>query len=256
MSREEIERLGWSQPDVVMISGDAYVDHPAFGSALIGRVLEDAGYRVGMIAAPDFRDKRAFDALGEPRLCFCVSSGNVDSMVNNYTANKRIRTEDDYAPGGRGGRRPDRAVLVYCNRIRETYKSKPIIIGGIEASLRRFAHYDYWDDKVRQSILADSPADLLVYGMAEKPIVEVLNQLNDGKTIGEIKGIRGTSTKTRELDIEGFVELPDYKTVATDKMAYARALRHARTSRTRSMAESSCSATRRPSSSRTRRQCP
>ncbi|HTY90077.1 MAG TPA: YgiQ family radical SAM protein [Methanocella sp.] len=225
MSRDEMKNLGWEQCDVIIVSGDAYVDHPAFGSALIGRVLEDAGFRVGMIAIPDYTDKKSFDVLGEPRLCFCVSSGNVDSMVNNYTANKRIRTEDDYAPGGKGGLRPDRAVLVYCNRIRETFKTKPIIIGGIEASLRRFAHYDYWDDKVRQSILADAPADLLVYGMAEKPIIEVISELNDGKDIGDIKGIRGTSTKTRGLDIESFVELPDYKNVSSDKRAYALAFK-------------------------------
>ena len=179
MSREEMGRLGWDRCDVIIVSGDAYVDHPSFGSALIGRVLEDAGYRVGMIARPDHKTREAFDVLGEPKLCFCVSSGNVDSMVNNYTANKRLRSEDDYSPGGKGGRRPDRAVIVYCNRIRETYKDKPIIIGGIEASLRRFAHYDYWDDKVRQSILADAPADLLVYGMAEKPLLSVLRMLSE-----------------------------------------------------------------------------
>jgi len=218
-------RLGWDACDVVIVSGDAYVDHPSFGSALIGRVLEDAGYRVGMIAQPDYRNKDAFNVLGEPRLCFCVSSGNVDSMVNNYTANKRLRSEDDYSPGGRGGMRPDRAVIVYCNRIRETYKDKPVIIGGIEASLRRFAHYDYWDDRVRQAILADAPADLLVYGMAEKPLREAVRRLNEGAAVSDIRGIRGTVIKAREYDDGEYVELPDHKSVASDKIAYARAFR-------------------------------
>jgi uncharacterized radical SAM protein YgiQ len=222
MSRDE---AGPEDRDIVIISGDAYVDHPSFGSALIGRVLEDAGYKVGIIARPDIKNKSSLEVFGEPGLCFCVSSGNVDSMVNNYTANKRIRSEDDYAPGGKGGGRPDRAVLVYCNKLRETFKDKPIIIGGIEASLRRFAHYDYWDDKVRQSILADAPADMIVYGMAEKPLLEVLRQLKAGTDMSDIKGVRGTVTKTRSLDIEGFVELPDYTAVSTDKMAYAKAFK-------------------------------
>ncbi|HTX43964.1 MAG TPA: YgiQ family radical SAM protein, partial [Methanocella sp.] len=217
--------LGWDQCDVIIVSGDAYVDHPSFGSALIGRLLEDAGYKVGMIAQPDHRHKDAFKVLGEPVLSFCVSSGNVDSMVNNYTANKRLRSEDDYSPGGRGGGRPDRALLVYCNRIRETYKDKPVIIGGIEASLRRFAHYDYWDDRVRQSILADAPADLLVFGMAEKPLLEVMRRLGEGMAIADIEGIRGTLTKTKTPKVDDFVELPDYGVVSTDKMAYARAFR-------------------------------
>jgi uncharacterized radical SAM protein YgiQ len=223
MSREEMDRLGWERCDVIIVCGDAYVDHPSFGSALIGRVLEDAGYKVGMIAQPLNKDD--FCALGEPELCFCVSSGNVDSMVNNYTANRRIRSEDDYSPGGRSGRRPDRAVIVYCNMIREAYKDKPIIIGGIEASLRRFAHYDYWDDKVRQSILADAPADLLAYGMAEKPLLETIDRLKKGENIRDIRGIRGTVIKTRSLDDEGYVEIPDFKAVSTDRMAYAMAFK-------------------------------
>lgn len=225
MSREEMGRLGWDRCDVVIVSGDAYVDHPSFGPALIGRVLEDAGYKVGMIAQPDYRTGDSFNVLGEPKLCFCVSSGNVDSMVNNYTANKRLRSEDDYSPGGIGGRRPDRAVIVYCNRIRETYKDKPMIIGGIEASLRRFAHYDYWDDKVRQSILADAPADIITYGMAEKPLLEVVRMLSKGTAVTGIEGVRGTVTKTKELNIDDFVEVPDFKAVSTDKLAYATAFR-------------------------------
>ena len=225
MSKEEMRSLGRDQCDIIIVNGDAYVDHPSFGAAIIGRVLEDAGFFVGMIAQPDHSTKDSFNVLGEPKLCFCVSSGNVDSMVNNYTANKRYRSEDDYSPGGRSGKKPDRAVTVYCNRIRETYKEKPIIIGGIEASLRRFAHYDYWDDKVRQSILADAPADMITYGMAEKAIVAVTKRLAQGENIHDIKDVRGTEIKTKELPSGDFVELPDFKTVSSDKMAYAKAFK-------------------------------
>ena len=225
MSSREMESLGWDRCDVILVSGNAYVDHPSFGSALIGRVLEDAGYRVGMIAQPDYRDRATFHILGEPKLCFCVSSGNVDSMVSNYTANKRIRSEDDYSPGGKGGKLPDRAVIVYCNRIRETYREKPILLGGLEASLRRFAHYDYWDDKVRQSILADAPADIITYGMAEKPLLEVIGKLREGVRVGDITDVRGTVVKAKELPAGDHIELPDYRAVSTDRMAYARAFR-------------------------------
>ncbi len=225
MSRAEMHSLGRDQCDIIIVNGDAYVDHPSFGAAIIGRVLEDAGFFVGMISQPDHTTKDSFNVLGEPKLCFCVSSGNVDSMVNNYTANKRYRSEDDYSPGGRSGKKPDRAVTVYCNRIRETYKEKPIIIGGIEASLRRFAHYDYWDDKVRQSILADAPADMITYGMAEKAIVAVAKRLATGENIHDIKDIRGTEIKTKELPSGDYVELPDFTSVSKDKMAYARAFK-------------------------------
>jgi uncharacterized radical SAM protein YgiQ len=225
MSKGEMDSLGWDQCDIVIINGDAYVDHPSFGAAIIGRVLEDAGFTVGMIAQPDYKNKDSFNVLGEPRLCFCVSSGNVDSMVNNYTANKRIRSEDDYSPGGRSGKKPDRAVTVYCNKIRETYKDKPIVIGGIEASLRRFAHYDYWSDQVRQSILADAPADIIAYGMAEKAIVAIAERLAKGQHVRDINDIRGTVIKTKEMPSCDHVELPDFKAVSTDKMAYARAFK-------------------------------
>lgn len=225
MTAKEMESLGRDQCDVIIVSGNAYVDHPAFGASLIGRVLEDAGYKVGMIAQPDYRDKNAFNILGEPRLCFCVSSGNVDSMVSNYTANKRIRSEDDYSPGGKGGKLPDRAVIVYCNKIREIYKEKPLVIGGIEASLRRFAQYDYWDDKVRQSILADAPADILTYGMAEKSLVEVVDRLRDNVPVSSIEDVRGTVIKTKELPVKDHIELPDFKAVSTDKMSYAQAFK-------------------------------
>ncbi|MCD1295829.1 YgiQ family radical SAM protein [Methanocella sp. CWC-04] len=222
VSREEMNALGWDECDIVLISGDAYVDHPSFGVAMIGRVLEDAGYKVGIIPQPDIKDKSSFTILGEPRFCFGVSSGNVDSMVSNYTANRRIRSEDDYSPGGRGGKRPDRAVTVYCNKIRETYKEKPIIIGGIEASLRRFAHYDYWDDRVRQSILADAPASMIAYGMAEKPMIEIMKGLEKGDDISELTNIRGTVYKTREISrLEDYVELPDYNEVSKNKISFA-----------------------------------
>ncbi len=225
MSRAEMHSLGRDQCDIIIVNGDAYVDHPSFGAAIIGRVLEDAGFFVGMIAQPDHTTKDSFNVLGEPKLCFCVSSGNVDSMVNNYTANKRYRSEDDYSPGGRSGKKPDRAVTVYCNRIRETYKEKPIVIGGIEASLRRFAHYDYWDDKVRQSILADAPADMITYGMAEKAIVAIAKRLATGENVHDLKDIRGTEIKTKELPSGDYVELPDFTSVSKDKMAYARAFK-------------------------------
>ncbi|WP_048198854.1 YgiQ family radical SAM protein [Methanocella arvoryzae] len=226
MTKDELKALGWDRCDVVIVSGDAYVDHPSFGVAIIGRVLEKAGFRVGIIAQPDVTDKTSFSRLGEPRLCFCVTSGNVDSMVNNYTANKRLRSDDDYSPGNRPHMRPDRAVTVYCNKIRETYKTIPIITGGLEASLRRFAHYDYWDDKVRQSILADAPADMIVYGMGEKTIVDVVGRLKNGERIADITDIRGTTYKTRKIgDLSDFIELPDFKAVSTDKRAFAEAFK-------------------------------
>jgi uncharacterized radical SAM protein YgiQ len=226
VSRREMDALGWDSCDVIIVNGDAYVDHPAFGAAIIARVLESAGFRTGILAQPDVRDPEAFSALGEPRLCFCVSSGNVDSMVNNYTANRRLRSNDDYSPGGAPHRRPDRAVTVYCNKVRETYKKTPILIGGIEASLRRFAHYDYWDDRVRQSILADAPADLIAYGMAEKAVVEVIRRLQGREPVENITDVRGTVYKTRDVSaLQGFVELPDFKAVSSDRRAYAAAFR-------------------------------
>lgn len=226
MSPDEMKSLGWDACDVVIVNGDAYVDHPSFGAAIIGRVLESAGFKVGIIAQPDVKDKGAFSILGEPRLCFCVSSGNVDSMVNNYTANKRMRSDDDYTPGGAPHKRPDRAVTVYCNKIRESFKKTPVVIGGIEASLRRFAHYDYWDDRVRQSILADAPADLIAYGMAEKPVTEIARRLQNGEPVEAIANVRGTVYKTRDISAPGdTIELPDFNTVSTDKMAYANAFR-------------------------------
>ncbi|MCX5808439.1 MAG: YgiQ family radical SAM protein [Proteobacteria bacterium] len=187
---EDLKKRGWDVLDVIIISGDAYVDHPSYGAAVIGRVLENAGYRVGIIPQPDWRKPDDFRKLGKPRLFFGITAGNMDSMVANYTANKRPRQKDDYSPGGKAGLRPDRAIIVYANRIREAFGDIPIVIGGIEASLRRFAHYDWWDNTVRRSILLDSRANILVYGMGERQVVEIARQLDEGINLS---GIRGTS---------------------------------------------------------------
>jgi uncharacterized radical SAM protein YgiQ len=194
MSGKESGRLGISQFDIILVTGDAYVDHPSFGTALIGRVLWDAGYTVGIIAQPDVKSDRDFTALGAPRLFFGVSSGNVDSMVNNLTPNLKRRSRDVYSPGGIPNR-PDRATLGYSDRIHALYPDIPLVLGGIEASLRRFAHYDYWQDRVRQSILADAPADLLIFGMGERQVCEVARQLEGGKTADEIRDIAVQRTK-------------------------------------------------------------
>lgn len=193
MSREEMDDLGWDACDVILITGDAYVDHPSFGMAVIGRVLEAQGFRVGIIAQPDWTSVDDFLALGRPNLFFGVTAGNMDSMVNRYTADRKRRSDDAYTPGGQGGSRPDRSVLVYSQRAREAFPDVPLIIGGIEASLRRIAHYDYWSDKVRRSVLLDAKADLLVYGNAERQIVEIAHRLARGETPGEITDIRGTA---------------------------------------------------------------
>ncbi len=173
MSRAEMDALGWDECDVIVVTGDAYVDHPSFGMAVIGRVLEAQGFRVGIIAQPDWQSAEPFKALGKPRLFFGVTAGNMDSMINRYTADRKIRSDDAYTPGGEGGKRPDRSSLVYAQRCREAWSDVPIVIGGIEASLRRIAHYDYWQDKVRRSILVDSKADLLLYGNAELQVLEI-----------------------------------------------------------------------------------
>jgi len=193
MSRAEMEALGWDECDVVLVTGDAYVDHPSFGMAVIGRVLEAQGFRVGIIAQPEWTDAKPFKALGRPRLFFGVTAGNMDSMVNRYTADRKLRHDDAYTPGGEGGRRPDRAVLVYAQRCREACKGVPVIIGGIEASLRRVAHYDYWSDKVRRSALVDAKADLLVFGNAERAIVDIAHRLAAGTPIAAIDDVRGTA---------------------------------------------------------------
>ncbi len=192
MSKAEMDELGWDACDVILVTGDAYIDHPSFGMALIGRLLEAQGFRVGIISQPDWTSAKDFAKLGQPKLFFGVTGGNMDSMVNRYTSDKKIRSNDAYTPDGAAGKRPDRAVNVYSHRCREAFKEVPIIIGGIEASLRRIAHYDYWSDKVRKSVLLDSKADLLVYGNAERQIVEIAHRLANGAAISDLKGIRGT----------------------------------------------------------------
>jgi radical SAM superfamily enzyme YgiQ (UPF0313 family) len=205
MSRREMDDLGWETCDVIIVTGDAYVDHPSFGMAVMGRVLEAQGFRVGIIAQPDWQSAEPFRALGRPELFFGVTSGNMDSMVNRYTAEKRLRSDDGYTPGGQGGARPDRAALVYAQRCREAYKGVPVVLGGIEASLRRIAHYDYWSDKVRRSILPDSKADLLVYGNGERQILEIAHRLARGEEIGDLRDIRGTAYMVNRVPA-GFVE--------------------------------------------------
>ena len=193
ISREEMDELGWESCDIVIVTGDAYVDHPSFGMAIVGRLLEAQGFRVGIIAQPDWRSAEDFRKLGRPNLFFGVTAGNMDSMVNRYTADRRIRSDDAYTPDAEGGRRPDRAVLVYSQRCREAFKEVPVVIGGIEASLRRIAHFDYWQEKVRRSALVDSKADLLVYGNAERAIVELAHRLAAGESIRDITDLRGTA---------------------------------------------------------------
>ena len=193
MSRAEMDELGWDSCDIIIVSGDAYVDHPSFGMALIGRVLEAQGFRVGMIAQPDWMSAKDFQQLGRPNLFFGITGGNMDSMVNRYTSDKKIRSNDAYTPNGEGGKRPDRTVSVYSHRCREAFKDVPIIIGGIEASLRRIAHYDYWSDTVKKSVLMDAKADLLLYGNAERAIIEVAHRLAKGEKIQDIQFMRGTA---------------------------------------------------------------
>lgn len=223
ISREDMEARGWEQPDFVYITGDAYVDHPSFGVAIISRLLEREGYRVAILSQPDWKEDASINEFGKPRLSFIVTAGNMDSMVNHYSVSKKRRARDSYTPGGVMGRRPDHAVVVYCNLIRRTYKDVPIIIGGIEASLRRLAHYDYWDNKVKRSVLLDSQADLLLYGMGEHSIVEVADALNAGIPVTELTYIRGTVYKTKEPDrVADGIFLPSYDEIRTSKEAYAK----------------------------------
>ncbi|MDP9090988.1 MAG: YgiQ family radical SAM protein [Pseudomonadota bacterium] len=205
-SRAEMAALGWKQCDIIIVTGDAYVDHPSFGMAIIGRVLEAQGFKVGIIAQPGWHGTEDFEALGAPRLFFGVTGGNMDSMVNRYTSDRRVRTDDAYTPGGTGGKRPDRCVIVYSQRIREAFKTIPIVIGGIEASLRRIAHFDYWSEQVRRSVLVDAKADLLVYGNAERQIGEIARRLDEGAGIEEITDLRGTAYLRRGMPA-GWVEI-------------------------------------------------
>jgi len=247
VTNNDLRSRGWGCPDIVLVTGDAYVDHPSYGAAVIGRVLEAAGFKVGIIAQPDWRSTDDFRKLGEPRLFFGITAGNLDSMVANYTSTKRPRKKDDFSPGGRAGLRPDRAAIVYANRVREAYSDVPIVIGGIEASLRRFAHYDWWDNTVRRSILVDSRADILVYGMGERQIVEIAQRIEDGRDLDGIRGtmvLRKLSAISPQLsadalqDTEGssrlsmiddrlsaFVEIPSYEEVKDDKDRFNEAFR-------------------------------
>ena len=223
ISKEDMEKRGWDEVDFVYVIGDAYVDHPSFGHAIISRVLEANGYRVGIISQPDWKDKDSINVFGKPRLGFLVMAGNMDSMVNHYYVSKKRRTTDAFTPGGVMGKRPDYATVVYCNLIRQTYKHEPIIIGGIEASLRRLAHYDYWSNKVRKSLLIDSGADLLIYGMGEKSVVEIADALNSGIDVKDITFIDGTVYKSKTLEnIYDFIELPTYEEIVESKEKYAR----------------------------------
>lgn len=218
-----MEERGWQRPDFVYVSGDAYVDHPSFGHAIITRMLESLGYKVCILAQPDFRNKESIMEFGEPRLAFLVSAGNMDSMVNHYTVAKKHRRTDAYSPGGVMGKRPDYAVIVYCNLIRQVYKHTPVVIGGIEASLRRLAHYDYWSDSLKRSILLDSGADLISYGMGERSIAAIAEALDAGINIRDITYIDGTVCKVRSLDsVYDPVILPSYEELKKDRMNYAR----------------------------------
>jgi uncharacterized radical SAM protein YgiQ len=206
MSRAEMDELGWDSCDIIIVTGDAYIDHPSFGMAIMGRVLEAQGFRVGIIAQPDWQSADAFRELGRPNLFFGITAGNMDSMVNRYTADRRIRSDDAYTPGGVAGKRPDRSVIVYAQRAREAFKDVPVVIGGIEASLRRIAHFDYWSEKVRRSILLDAKADLLVYGNAERQICELAHRLAGGESIHDITDLRGTAFVRRSTP-EGWIEV-------------------------------------------------
>src|SRR5512134_3018152 len=206
MSRAEMDQLGWDSCDVIIVTGDAYVDHPSFGMAIMGRLLEAQGFRVGIIAQPDWQSAEPFKQLGRPNLFFGITAGNMDSMVNRYTSDKRIRSDDAYTPGGQGGKRPDRSVVVYAQRAREAFKDVPIVIGGIEASLRRIAHFDYWSEKVRRSILLDARADLLVYGNAERAIVQIAHRLAKREPIASITDLRGTAF-VRKAVPDGWIEI-------------------------------------------------
>ncbi|MCC7421581.1 MAG: YgiQ family radical SAM protein [Planctomycetaceae bacterium] len=225
MSAEEARARGWDEVDIVFVTGDAYIDHPSFAMALLGRVLEAAGFRVGVISQPDWRNAEAWKRFGRPRLFFAISAGNMDSMINHYTANRKVRNSDAYSPGGRIGLRPDRATLAYCQRAREAYRGVPVIAGGVEASLRRLAHYDYWSDTVKRSILLDSKADLVGFGMGEESIVEIARRLKDGATVKDLRDLRGIAYAmgASEQPPADALEIPAYEEVVKDKVAFAEA---------------------------------
>src|SRR3954467_14262644 len=207
MSRRDMDARGWDAVDVVFVTGDAYVDHPSFAMAILARTLEAAGFRVAVLSQPDWRSCAPWRQFGRPRLFFGVSAGNMDSLINHYTPNKKVRNDDAYSPGGRIGLRPDRATLPYCHRAREAFPGVPVIAGGVEASLRRLAHYDYWSDSVRRSILLDAKADLLVYGMGEAPVVEIAHRLAAGKTARDLRDLRGVAYAMGARESEEFSRL-------------------------------------------------
>ena len=232
ISKQDLAERGWAASedgraspilrrdacDIILITGDAYVDHPSYGAAIIGRVLENAGYKVGIIAQPDWKTSEDFLALGRPNLFFGITAGNLDSMVSNYTASKKPRRTDDYAPGGRSGFRPNRASIVYTSKVKGLFPGVPVILGGVEASLRRLAHFDYWEESVRRSILVDAKADILVYGMGESQVLEIARRLRDGEDIKKLKDIRGTVIlRNSNEGFEHAVSLPSYEEVSTEK---------------------------------------
>ena len=233
MTMEEARARGWDELDVVFVTGDAYIDHPSFAMAILGRVLESAGFRVGIVSQPDWRSADAWRTFGKPRLFFAISAGNMDSMINHYTANRKVRNDDAYSPGGRIGQRPDRATLGYCQRAREAYPGVPVIAGGVEASLRRLAHYDYWSDKVRRSILLDAKADLVAYGMGEDTILEIARRMAAGQTVKDLREMRGMAYVLGAKESEerfgdpaqepNFLRLPTFEQVSTDKPLFAEA---------------------------------
>ncbi len=226
-SRAEMDRRGWDAVDIIFVTGDAYVDHPAFAMGILGRVLEAAGFRVAILSQPDWRGAEPWRQFGRPRLFFGVSAGNMDSMINHYTANKKVRNDDAYSPGARIGLRPDRATMPYCQRAREAFPGVPVIAGGVEASLRRLAHYDYWSDTVKRSILLDSKADLVVFGMGEQPIVEIARRLADGQSVRDLRDMRGVAYAlgAKEEPPAGAIVLPSYEEIKADKLQFAKATR-------------------------------
>lgn len=228
MTRDEMLARGWDEVDIVFVTGDAYVDHPSFAMALLGRLLESEGYRVAILSQPDWRSCEAWRTFGRPRLYFAISAGNMDSMINHYTANRKVRNDDAYSPGGRIGRRPDRATLAYCQRAREAYPGVNVIAGGVEASLRRLAHYDYWSDKVRRAVILDCKADLVVFGMGERPILELSRRLAVGQSVRDLRDIRGVVYRlgaSESPPTDDVLTLPSYEQVSTDKWAFAEATR-------------------------------
>ena len=226
VSQADLQKRGWTRLDIILVTGDAYVDHPSYGAALIGRFLESKGFKVGIIAQPDWKNNEDFKKLGVPRLFFGVTSGNVDSMVANYTANKRPRRTDEYSPGNKTGLRPDRALIVYTNKLREIFGKVPIVLGGMEASLRRLAHYDYWDNEVRRSILVDAKADILVYGMGEKQALEIAQRLDKGEDINSLNDIRGAAVIRKDLNfLKDYATLPSFEEVKEDKEKFNEAFK-------------------------------